>query len=121
MKLLLDNGLPRSAAAILLTGGFDAVHAGQIGLSDAADKVILDRAATDRCVIVTLDADFHTYLALSGASGPSVIRIRIEGLKGPQLAALIGRIIRRFSRELETGAAISVGPRTARCHVLPLK
>lgn len=121
MKLLLDNGMPRSASAILVGSGFDAVHVADIGLTDSTDKAILDRAAGERSIVISLDADFHTYLALSGAVAPSVIRIRIEGLKGPQLAELVGKVVRRFSRELEIGAAISVGPRTARCHLLPLK
>ena len=42
MKLLLDQGLPRSAAGLLRNAGFDAVHTGEIGLARAEDAVILD-------------------------------------------------------------------------------
>ena len=40
-------------------------------------------------MIVTLDSDFYRLLAISGASAPSVMRIRREGLRGPDVAALI--------------------------------
>jgi predicted nuclease of predicted toxin-antitoxin system len=34
-KLLLDQGLPRSAAALLINEGFDAIHVADIGFSQA--------------------------------------------------------------------------------------
>lgn len=78
MKLLLDQGLPRSAAALLSDVGIDTIHVGEIGLSAAEDADILQRAREEERVVVTLDADFHTLLALNQATSPSVIRIRIE-------------------------------------------
>jgi predicted nuclease of predicted toxin-antitoxin system len=51
------------------------------GSPDASDAVILDYAREEGRVIVTLDADFHTLLALTGATFPSVVRVRIEGLR----------------------------------------
>jgi len=41
---------------------------------------------------VTLDADFHTLMVRSNATNPSVVRIRVEGLKTPALIALLNRI-----------------------------
>jgi predicted nuclease of predicted toxin-antitoxin system len=79
MKLLLDQGLPRSAAPLLCQAGIDTVHVGDLGLSTADDAVILQSGRENGRAVVTLDADFHTLLALSGAATPSVIRIRIEG------------------------------------------
>ncbi len=81
MKLLLDQGLPRSTAHLLSVAGVDTAHVGEIGMSTAEDSAILAQGQAENRVVVTLDADFHTLLALSGAVSPSVIRLRLEGLK----------------------------------------
>jgi predicted nuclease of predicted toxin-antitoxin system len=65
MKLLLDQGLPRSAAILLRESNIDAVHVGEIGMSEAEDIAIITRAEQDNRIVVTLDADFHTILALN--------------------------------------------------------
>lgn len=71
MKLLLDQGLPRSAAALLRATGIDTVHTGEIGLATADDEAIIQVARQQERVIITLDADFHALLALSRADKPS--------------------------------------------------
>jgi len=81
MKLLLDQGLPRSLAALLRQNSVDTIHVGEISLATASDEEILQHARTDQRIIVTLDADFHALLALAMAAEPSIIRIRIEGLR----------------------------------------
>ena len=65
------------------------LHAYESGLSRAADRQILEHARRDRRTVVTLDADFHALLAVENAGGPSVIRIRREGLTGADLAGLL--------------------------------
>lgn len=62
MKVLLDQGLPRSTATLLRARGIDALHVAEIGLSAAADAVILEQGRTDERTIVTLDADFTSCL-----------------------------------------------------------
>lgn len=81
MKLLLDQGLPRSAVGRLRELGVEAVHVGEIGMSGAQDTLILEHARHHGYAVVTLDADFHSILAEQQASEPSVVRLRIEGLK----------------------------------------
>jgi predicted nuclease of predicted toxin-antitoxin system len=81
MKPLLDQGLPRSAVALLSQERFDTVHVGDVGLSEADDAAILQWSRAHDRAVITLDSDFHTLLALSGANSPSAVRIRIEGLR----------------------------------------
>jgi len=92
MKLLLDQGLPRSAVSSLLRVGIESIHVGDKGLAKASDAKILDFAREGGWVVVTLDADFHVLLVLSGASGPSVVRVRIEGQRSEELASLLVKV-----------------------------
>ena len=70
MKLLLDQGLPLfSAAALLRDAGIDTVHVGEIRMSEAEDAEIIQRAREEERVVATLDADFHTLLALNRVVG----------------------------------------------------
>lgn len=120
MKLLLDQGLPRSAARLLRDEGIDAIHVGEIGMAEAEDSDILTRGRSERRIIVTLDADFHALLALSGATLPSVIRIRIEGLKGDRLAGLLKQVVGKWDEELELGAMLTIEPARVRIRRLPI-
>ena len=120
MKLLLDQGLPRSTVRYLAGTGIDAEHVGDLGMARAADADILNVARERQAVVVTLDADFHALLVRSHSTSPSVVRIRIEGLKGEQLAAILGQVWAVAGAELEAGAVVSVTTRRIRVRLLPL-
>jgi predicted nuclease of predicted toxin-antitoxin system len=120
MKLLLDQGLPRSTAALLRAAGFDTVHTAEIGLATADDAVILARGLTEDRVVVTLDADFHRLMADSGATQPSVIRVRVEGHKADAMAQLLRTVVGQFENELKQGALLSVQETSVRVRLLPL-
>ncbi len=120
MKLLLDQGLPRSAASLLRASGINVVHTGEVGLASADDTTIIQVARQQERVVVTLDADFHALLALSGADKPSVVRIRIEGLRAEPLAALLLALLAERSAELERGALLTVQSKRVRIRYLPI-
>ena len=120
MKLLLDQGLPRSAVSYLMKQEISCIHVAEVGLADASDAVILDYAREEGRVIVTLDADFHTLLALTGATFPSVIRVRIEGLRAEILAKLLTSVLEICERDLGQGALVSVTETAVRVRHLPL-
>ena len=62
MRLLLDQGLPRSTVLYLQNYGIEAVHAGDLGLATASDSKILDFGHQEGMVVFRLDADFHLSL-----------------------------------------------------------
>ncbi|MCD4728857.1 MAG: DUF5615 family PIN-like protein [Pirellulales bacterium] len=120
MKLLLDQGLPRSAAKLLREGNIDVVHVGECGLSTATDAEIIHFARQQYRTIFTLDADFHAILALSRAASPSVVRIRIEGLQTEALVKLVQVVLRRCGGELAKGSMVSVAEDRIRIRNLPV-
>jgi predicted nuclease of predicted toxin-antitoxin system len=120
MKLLLDQGLPRSAAALLREVDIDTVHVAEIGMSAAEDAEILQKAREDGRIVVTLDADFHTLLALAEATSPSVIRIRIERLRAQALSNLLLTVIGKCEEDLKKGVAMTIDPSRIRFRNLPL-
>ena len=121
MKLLLDQGLPRSAAKRLRETGLDVIHTGECGLATAVDAEVLTTALQQERVLVTLDGDFHAMLALSGATSPTVIRIRIEGLQGEAVAALVQSVLERCGPDLNKGVMVTVTEDQIRVHHLPVR
>lgn len=69
-------------------------------------------------MVVTLDADFHALLMVNRASAPSVLRIRVEGLKAAGLVALLADVLPTVAADLERGALVTVTPRSIRVHRL---
>ncbi|MCX5810535.1 MAG: DUF5615 family PIN-like protein [Proteobacteria bacterium] len=119
-RVLLDQGISRTAAKILREKGWDALHTGDIELGRATDREILAYARLQKRVIITLDADFHAILAVQNAKSPSVVRIRYEGLKGPELANLIETIWPRIREQLGFGAMVTVTRKSIRIRNIPI-
>ena len=121
MKFLIDQGLPRNVAALLREAGTDAIHTSECGLAKASDIAIIRFAREKDFAVVTLDADFHTIMALAREKQPSVIRIRIEGLKSKALKELVLQVQEHCQADLMKGALVSVSEDRIRLHLLPIE
>jgi predicted nuclease of predicted toxin-antitoxin system len=121
MSLLLDQGLPRSTVQHLAGLGIASLHVGDLGMAKSPDPAILAYAVQHGLSVVTFDADFHTVLATTSATKPSVIRIRIEGLKGDAVARILEQVLKAAAVELAAGALVSVTPpNLVRVRLLPV-
>jgi predicted nuclease of predicted toxin-antitoxin system len=119
MKLLLDQGLPWTAVRLLRQASVDTIHVREIDYTRADDVDILEKGRQEGRCVVSIDADFHTILALTGATTPSAIRIRIEGLQAQQVAELLIVVINQCRADLEVGAVVTVQPNRIRVRRLP--
>jgi predicted nuclease of predicted toxin-antitoxin system len=117
---LLDQGLPRGAAARLREAGWEVDHVGELGMARASDAEILLEARQRAAFVVTLDADFHSLMALSGADRPSVLRLRMQGLDGATLVPLLISLFPEVAAALSRGALITFDGSSLRIRHLPL-
>lgn len=69
---------------------------------------------------MTLDADFHALLAKEGASSPSVVRLRVQGLGAADLAVLIQSVIGVCGEDLNGGAVATADTTRVKVRKLPL-
>jgi predicted nuclease of predicted toxin-antitoxin system len=120
MKIVLDEGLPKRAAVLLRDRGINAVHLTEIAEASTADHVILEEARRAERIVVTLDADFHSLLAVEGSASPSVIRIRREGLSAEDVRDLLIHLLRDHEAALLSGVALSVRAHLVGIRKLPL-
>ena len=119
-RLLLDQGILRSTTESLNVHGWDAIHVGDIGMSSATDVEIIEKGRAERRIIVTLDSDFHAHLAVTGTKFPSTIRVRIEGLRGNELALLLIESWRHIEQQVINGAMITITAKNIRVRKLPI-
>ena len=120
IRLLLDQGAPYRAATRLTEKGIDTIHIGDLGLSEAPDEAILRRARELNRIAVTFDADFHTLMALTGASTPSVILLRIQRLGDVAFSALIENVCAQLQEALSDGILVTVTSNGVRTRALPV-
>ena len=86
--LLFDQNLSDRLVQIVSADFPGSVHVKQLGLSEADDMKIWERAAQDGFAIVTKDADFH-YLSLLRGHPPKLIYLCLGNCPTSTIAALL--------------------------------
>ena len=86
----------------------------------ATDQAIIDYARQEKRFCVTLDADFHSIIAVSYQSTPSVIRIRQQGLSGQALAVFLIRVYLDIKTDLANGCFVTITDKNIRVRCLPI-
>jgi predicted nuclease of predicted toxin-antitoxin system len=97
------------------------VNARELGLQTASDSSILDAALAEGRIIVTLESDFHTMLAIRGLAAPSTILIRLHAPTAPQACTIIHSLCERFEHEIVAGSMVTVDSDSVRVRRLPVQ
>lgn len=120
MRLLVDANLSPLWIDFLQRHGFDAVHWSAVGDPRASDAAILQWAREQRRVVLTHDLDYSRLLALTHATGPSVLQVRTEDVLPSAIGALVVGALRQHADALEAGAIAVLDPMSARARLLPI-
>ena len=105
MRFLVDAQLPPGLAAWLRAKGHDATTVRDLGLRDAPDPEIWQRAHENGQIIVTKDEDFAA-LAASKGEGPCVLWVRCGNLVNRLLLASFERAWPQIEEHFSAGARV---------------
>ena len=101
MRLLVDAQLPPALARWLTAQGHEAEHVFDVGLAEATDRVIWQRALDIAAVVVTKDEDF-VLRAQINTHGPPILWVRYGNIRRAELprrvAAVWPGVMEAFNR-----------------------
>jgi predicted nuclease of predicted toxin-antitoxin system len=120
VRILVDMNLSVEWVPLLTGGGWPAVHWSAVGDPRATDATIMAWALANGHIVFTHDLDFGTALALTHATGPSVLQVRSRNVLPEHLGPLILTTLQRYAGELTAGALVVVEESRNRVRVLPL-
>jgi predicted nuclease of predicted toxin-antitoxin system len=120
MKVLIDMNLSPRWVEVLERHGHEALHWSSIGDPRATDRRIMDWARNNGFVVFTHDLDFGVILAVTQASGPSVVQVRAQDVTPDHLGDLVLSALERHADVIEAGALIVLDEARARLRILPI-
>lgn len=101
----MDRCAGRRLADWLSSGGHDSVYAGYLG-TDPGDRALLQRAVSEKRILVTIDTDFCRLVYRGGEVHCGIVRL--PDVRCNRRIGLMKTVIERYSAQLEKGAIITV-------------
>ena len=120
VQLVVDMNLSVEWVTELAQHGWSAIHWSTAGDPRADDSVIMTWALTNGYVVFTHDLDFGAMLALTHATGPSVLQVRGQKVLPEDMGQLVIAALRQHDAALAAGALVVVDEKKYRVRVLPL-
>jgi len=80
----------------------------------------MDWAMKHEYIVFTHDLDFGTMLALSHATGPSVLQVRTEDVLPDRLESIVIASLKQHYTDLTSGSLVVVEESRARVRILPI-
>ena len=105
MKFLVDRCAGRRLAEWLRGQGHDVIESRALG-PDPGDQALLERAATEGRILVTIDTDFGELVYVRDV--PHAGLVRLPDMPAPRRIALMAEVLERHQQALERQAVVTV-------------
>lgn len=105
MRFVVDRCAGRRLAEWLRNNGHDVLYANDLG-PDPGDRALLEQAATENRVLITVDKDFGELIYLHRLSHAGLVRL--PDVRTPLRIALIDDLIGRYSQALEERSILTI-------------
>lgn len=105
MRFLIDRCAGRRIADWLRDRGHDVVESRERG-TDPGDRILLEWAALERRILMTMDKDFGQFIFIEKA--PHCGLVRLPDVPAARRIELMERLLRDHAQELADGAILTV-------------
>ena len=100
MRFLIDRSAGNLVARWLRSKGHDVVESRERG-PDPGDQVLLEWAASESRILITIDTDFGQLIFHEGASHSGLVRL--PDVRANERLRILEDVLERFSDELQKG------------------
>ena len=121
MEFLIDMPLSSALALWLRNQSHNAIHASEIGLDRSSDIIILERARSEKRIVITADLDYPRLLALVGAEGPGLILFRGGEYSEAEVVERLKETLRKVPEDEISSSVVVIEKWRIRRRRLPLE
>ena len=121
MRILADVHISPGTVQRLNELGHDAIRANSILPDNAPDREIVARADSDGRVVLTQDLDFSNIIALSGATQPSLITLRLTDARVDNVNRILAAVLPKLEGLVPSGIIATVEDGRVRIRQLPVR
>jgi predicted nuclease of predicted toxin-antitoxin system len=100
LKFLVDVGVGKKVEEFLHKNGYDVLPVRKIN-PRMSDPEIIDIAAKDNRIIITMDKDFGELVYNSGLIHKGILILRTENCSGDKKVKILSEVLINYSSELE--------------------
>lgn len=121
MRIVADVRISPITVQHLNELGHDVIRANAVLPGNAPDHEIVAWAAANERVVITQDLGFAGILALTGATRPSIVTLRLSDSRVEAVNRILETVLPGLEEPVVAGAPITVADERVRIRQLPVR